>query len=230
MPPPRPPSGGGPVVPIVIAAVVLVLVVIGAGAFVLLAAGDDDDDDTRRRLSSLPTSTPSSLTTDGPTSSPGSHPSFILKPTVTSSQGNTFTRVGVRTESCTSRANATLQRRLRSYPCTDQLYSAVYANSSRTIVTVISILEVADASSANLVSSATYSEGWPQLLKPSSGSGLEVGQVSEYWTRSWPVGNHVVYAQSYWASGAPPGGRTGSVYLTGGELGQEITGEVRSGI
>lgn len=229
IPPPRPSGGGGALVPLLIIGAVLVLVVIGAGAFVVLS--EDDDDPPTRRLA-LPTPTSTSLTTDGPVPSTGAGtaPYAILEPTVTTAQGNTFTRVGTRTESCTLRANATLARRLATYPCTDQLYSAVYANSSRSIITVISILKVADSSSASLVSSATYSEGWPKLLKPAVSSGLpQLSQEPGFWTRSWPVNNYVVYAQSYWASGGSAGERNGSVYNTAGDLGQEIVSEVRIG-
>jgi hypothetical protein len=228
-PPPRPPSSGGsgPLIALLVVVVVLVLVVVSVGLIVVLG-GDDDDD--RRLTIATPTSSP--LATDDPTTGTGAgtSPTAVLTSTITTSQGNTFTRVGTRTESCSTRANTTLLRRLETYPCTDQVYSAVYANSSRSIITVISILEVADDSSARLVSSATYSEGWPKLLKPAAGSGLaQLDQEPGFWTRSWPVGNQVVYAQSYWASGGSPGGRTGSVYAAAGELGLDVSNEVRTG-
>ncbi|MFD0852100.1 hypothetical protein ACFQ07_07705, partial [Actinomadura adrarensis] len=181
MPPPPPSSGGsGALIALLVVGVVLVLVVVSAGLIIVL--GDDDDDD--RRIA-IPTPTSSSLVTSEPTSETGAgaSPTAVLTSTITTSQGNTFTRVGTRTESCSTRANSTLLRRLETYPCTEQMYSAVYANSSRSIITVISIVEVADDSSARLVSSATYSEGWPKLLKPAAGSGLaQLDQEPGFWT------------------------------------------------
>jgi hypothetical protein len=229
-PPPRPPSGGGgALVPLLIAGVVLVFVVIGAGAFVILNSGEDDP----RRTITLPTPTSSLLPTETPTRDTtvgsGGDPASVLKPTLETARGNTFTRVGTtRTDSCTARANSTLQTRLRTYPCTDLLHSAMYANSTRTIVTVISVMELGSSAAATGVSSAVYSEGWPELLKPTVSSGLpQLDDDPAFWTRTWTLNNKVIYAQSYWARGGSVGDRSGSVYTTAGELGVEVTNVLR---
>jgi hypothetical protein len=228
-PPPRQSGGSGALVPLLIAGAILVLVVIGAGAFVVLS-GDDDDDPIRN--STLPTSTsssrPTETSTGDTTQGSGGDPSGVLKSTLTTARGNTFTRVGTRTDSCTSRANSTLLTRLRTYPCTDQLYSAVYANPTRTIVTVISVMELSSSAAATGISNAVYSEGWPELLKPADSSGLpQLDDEPAFWTRTWTLGNKVIYAQSYWARGGEVGDRTGSVYTTAGELGVEVTNTLR---
>ncbi|GAA3969133.1 hypothetical protein GCM10023085_59320 [Actinomadura viridis] len=207
----------------------LVLVVIGAVGFVLF--GDDDDGD--RPPVTLPTATIPSLSTDLPTSTPttpgtGGDPSSVLKPTIQTARGNTFTQVGTRTDTCTARANSTLLTRLRTYPCIGTMKSAVYASPTRNIVTVISIMEVSSSTAARSISSATYSKGWPKLLKPSTTSGLpQLNQEPSYWTRTWTLDSRVIYAQSYWARGGSIGDRSGSVYTTAGELGVEITNTLR---
>jgi len=227
-PPPRPPSGGGPLVPLLIIGAVVLLVVIGLGGFIVFSGGDDDDDPITtlpRPTSSLPTS---DTATPDTTTGSGADPAGVLDSTIDTAQGNTFRQVGTRTDSCTSRANSTLLTRLRTYPCTDQLYSAVYANETRTIVTVISIMEVSSSSAASRVSSATYSKGWPKLLKAATSSGLpQLSKEPPYWTRTWTLDNQVIYAQSYWARGGAVGDRTGSVYRTAGELGVEVTNTLR---
>jgi hypothetical protein len=225
-PPPPRKGGGGALVALLIAGAILVLVVIGAGAFVVLG-GDDDDDDP---IITAPTPTRSSLTTDEPTTTTtgGTDPSGVLKSTIRTATGSTYTQVGTRTGTCTARANSTLATRLRIYPCTDNLYSAVYASPTRNIVTVVSIMKLSSASSASRVSSAVNSEGWPKLLKPATTSGLpQLSTEPDFWTRAWTLDSRVVYAQSYWARGGATGGREGSVYKAAGDLGTEVVNTLR---
>jgi membrane-bound inhibitor of C-type lysozyme len=152
----------------------------------------------------------------------------VLKSTIETARGTTFTQVGTRTDSCTARANTKLLTRLQTYPCTEQLYSAVYANPSRNIITVVSIMELSSSSAATSVSSAVYSEGWPKLLKPATSSGLpQLSEEPDFWTRTWRLDNRVIYAQTYWARGGSVGDRTGSIYTTAGELGVEVTNALR---
>ncbi|MFI0372739.1 hypothetical protein ACH35V_33170 [Actinomadura sp. 1N219] len=224
-PPPRPPrSGGGALVPLLIIGVVGVLALVGIGAFFVLESDDDDPP----RTSSLPSYTPSSPI-DSPEPRPtessggGSDPASILGPTIRTAKGNTFTRAGTRTASCTSRANTKLRSALSTYPCIGVMHSAVYANPSRNIITSVSIAKFSSPSAASSISRVTSSKGWPLLLTPSDASGLPQPRANPaYWTRSWPQGSSVVYAQSYWSSGAQTGGRTGSVFTTAGEIGVEV--------
>jgi hypothetical protein len=223
MPPPRK-SGGGALVVMLIVGAMLVLVLIGIGAFVVLGGDDDDYDPPIARPTSRLTPP-----TDGPTTSTGgSDPTGVLKSTIRTATGSTYTQVGTRTASCTARANTTLITRLRTYPCTDSLHSAVYASPTRNIVTVISIMKLSTSSSASAVSSAVNSEGWPKLLKPAAGSGLPtLSEEPDFWTRAWTLDSRVVYAQSYWARGGATGGREGSVYNAAGELGKEVVNTLR---
>ncbi|TDD32536.1 hypothetical protein E1287_22385 [Actinomadura sp. KC06] len=202
-----------------------VLALVGIGAFFVLESDDDDPS----RTSSFPSYTPPSSTIDSPEPRPtessggGSDPASILGPTIRTAKGNTFTRAGTRTASCTSRANTKLRSALSTYPCIGVMHSAVYANPSRNIITSVSIAKFSSPSAASSISRVTSSKGWPLLLTPSDASGLPQPRANPaYWTRSWPQGSSVVYAQSYWSSGAQTGGRTGSVFTTAGELGVEV--------
>jgi len=225
-PPPPPRGGGGALVPLLIIGVVVVLAVIGVGTF-LIVSGDDDG-----RTTAFPSYTPYSPPT--PTYSPAPTPTRsagttgdlteVLSTTIETAKGNTFTRAGTRTASCTGRANARLRTVLRSHPCTGPMYSAVYADPAKKIITSVSILTLSSPSAASSVSQVTEDKGWPLLLTPSNASGLPQPRPDPaYWTRSWTQGSRVIYAQSYWATGAATGGRTGSVFATAGELGVEVT-------
>ncbi|QXJ23962.1 hypothetical protein AGRA3207_005196 [Actinomadura graeca] len=213
--------------PLLIIGAVVVLALVGVGAFVLLK--DDGKDDPPPVTLASPTSPlftapsvePSPTTTGGGTTS---DPSTVLSETVRTAQGNTFTRAGTRTESCITRANSKMLSELSTNPCIGSMYSAVYANPSRTIITAISIAKFASPSAASTVGNATNQQGWPKLLTPSDASGLPQPRANPaYWTRTWTRGSNVIYAQSYWSSGGPTGGRTGSVFATAGEIGVEIT-------
>ncbi|MER7546474.1 hypothetical protein [Actinomadura sp.] len=232
--PPPNPRRGGALVPLLIIGTVLVLAVIGTGAFLVLG-GDDDDP---ARTASLPSASlpaasqsPAGGPTDEPTAEPtptsssggAVDPAGVLTRTIRTAKGNTFTRAGTRTESCETRANSVLLPALRRHPCVGDMYSAVYANPSKQIITAVSILKFASPSDAALVKGYTSREGWPKLLTPSVASGLPQPKADPaYWTRTWTQGSTVVYAQSYWSSGGPTGDRTGSVFATAGELGVEV--------
>ena len=218
-PPPTPPrsgGGGGALIALLLVGALLVLVVIGAGVFVLVS--DDDDDPPIAR----PTASPTTADPSRPPTT--SDMSTILKPTITTAQGNTFTRAGIiRNGSCVSRADADLLRALRVNGCVQNMDSALYTNSSRTVVVVISILKFADAAAASAVSDETSEGANPVLLLPPPGSGLPaLTRTPPSWTRSWTRSEYVIYAQGYWASGSDPGGRTGTVFNTAGELGIEV--------
>lgn len=225
--PPPPRSGGGALVPLLIIGVVLVLALVGVGAFFILSGNDDND-----RSVAVPSSTPyspryssSPEATSTPTSeTPSGDLSEVLSTTIRTAKGNTFTRAGTRTQSCTSRANDRLRTALRAHPCTGPMYSAVYADPDKKIITAVSVMTLADPSAASSVSRATTEKGWPLLLTPSNASGLPQPQPDPaYWTRSWTQGSRVIYAQSYWTTGAATGGREGRVFATAGELGVEVT-------
>ncbi|GLZ14649.1 hypothetical protein Acsp04_48840 [Actinomadura sp. NBRC 104425] len=225
-PPPKSDGAGGVIIALLLGGGFLVLVLI-VGVVVVLASGDDDDDRTSPPVTVSTSSTYSPYSTPT-TSAGGIDPKGVLTPTIRTARGNTFTRVGTRVDSCTARANSTMLERLRLYPCTDQMYSAVYANPSRTIVTVISVVQTGSSTDANGLSRAVYSEGWPRLLKPSDDSGMpQLSQEPSSWTRAWTLDSTIVYAQSYWARGGSVGDRTGSVYNTAGELGVEVTNTLR---
>ncbi|MBT2208173.1 MULTISPECIES: hypothetical protein [Actinomadura] len=229
-PPPPRRSGGGAAVPLLIVGGMVLLALIGVGAFVVLNSGDDKDDPPAITFpSARPTYTPPSTGSiePSPTTSlggGGSDPTSLLSATVRTAKGNTFTRAGTRTESCITRANTKLLSRLRTDPCIGSMYSAVYANPSRTIITSVSIAKFATPSAASRIGNATDAQGWPKLLTPSDASGLPQPRANPaYWTRTWTRGSSVIYAQSYWTHGGATGGRTGSVFATAGELGVEIT-------
>ncbi|MFA1550845.1 hypothetical protein [Actinomadura chokoriensis] len=226
--PPPPRGGGGALIPLLIIGVVVVLAVVGVGTFLVVSSDDDG------RTSAFPSYTPYSPPTPTyspieptPTRSTGGtpgDPSGVLSATVRTAKGNTFTRVGTRTQSCTSRANSRLRTALRTYPCTGLMQSAVYADPAKKIITSVSIMTLSSPSAASSVSRVTTDKGWPLLLTPSTASGLPQPRPDPaYWTRSWTQGSRVIYAQSYWSSGSATGGREGSVFATAGELGVEIT-------
>lgn len=225
-PPPRR-GGGGPLVPLLIFGLVGILAVLGLGTFLVLESNDDDPE----RTSTLPTYNPATPSyspeprpTQSRTSRTPSNPSSVLSATVRTAKGNTFTRVGTRTASCTGRANTKLRAALRSHPCVGVMHSAVYANPAKKIITAVSIAKFSSPSAASSVSRVTADKGWPELLTPSDASGLRQPRPDPaYWTRSWTQGSNVIYAQSYWSTGSATGGRTGSVFATAGELGVEIT-------
>ncbi|MGH3242679.1 MAG: hypothetical protein ACRDNL_20045 [Spirillospora sp.] len=214
-------------VPLLLIGAAAVFAVIGIAVFVVVV---NDDDDEPRRTTSFPSSypsytPPSSLSSPDPTtSSGGSDPASILGPTIRTAKGNTFTRAGTRTASCTSRANTKMRAALSTNPCIGTMQSAVYANPSKMIITSVSIAKFSSPSAASSVSRVTSDKGWPLLLTPSDASGLPQPKADPaYWTRSWARGSSVIYAQSYWSSGTATGGRTGSVFETAGELGTEVT-------
>ncbi|MEU5876594.1 hypothetical protein [Spirillospora sp. NPDC047279] len=217
-PPPRPPSGGGPLIPLLIIGAVLVVIVVAAGAFVVLSADDDDPPVT------LPTPTTGVPTPTTSQSATTEDLSTILKTTVSTAGGTTFTRAGgIRSGSCVARAGAELQRALRTNSCSQDMQSALYTNPSRQIVTVVSVLRFADSSAAAAVNDETSEGADPTLLLPPSGSGLPtLSRNPSSWTRSWTRGQFVIYSQGYWASGSDAGERNGTVYTTSGELGIEI--------
>ncbi|MFG2084971.1 MULTISPECIES: hypothetical protein [unclassified Spirillospora] len=225
-PPPRR-GGGGPLVPLLIFGLVGVLALLGLGAFVVLESNDDDPDGT----TTFPTYTPATPSyspeprpTESRTSETPSTPASVLSTTIRTAKGNTFTRAGTRTSSCTSRANTKLRAALHSHPCVGVMHSAVYANPTKKIITAVSIAKFSSPSAASSVSRVTSDKGWPKLLTPSDASGLRQPRPDPaYWTRSWTQGSNVIYAQSYWSTGAATGGRTSSVFATAGELGVEIT-------
>ncbi|WP_433466553.1 hypothetical protein [Spirillospora sp. CA-128828] len=223
-PPPRRSGGGGALVWLLIVGAVLVLAVVGTGA-VLVLGGDDDDSDRTSTLPSTSVPTYQSTTEPSPTSSGGAvDPSGVLGRTIRTAKGNTFTQAGTRTESCITRANSVLLPALRTHPCVGSMYSAVYASPSRQIITSVSILKFATSTDASIVKGYTNQEGWPKLLTPSDASGLPQPRADPaYWTRTWTQGANVIYAQSYWSSGGPTGGRDGSIFATAGELGVEVT-------
>ncbi|XVQ11680.1 hypothetical protein ACQP1W_03590 [Spirillospora sp. CA-255316] len=203
-------------IPLLIVGALLVLVVVGAGVFIVVSRDDDDPDPIAVTSTSPSASTSQQATT--------SDMSTILKPTITTAQGNTFTRAGViRNGSCISRADADLLGALRSNACVQNMDSALYTNNTRTVVTVISILKFADATAAAAVSDETSEGANPTLLLPPSGSGLPaLTRTPPSWTRSWTRSEYVIYAQGYWASGSDPGSRTGTVFNTAGELGVDV--------
>ncbi|GAA4234934.1 hypothetical protein GCM10022254_40990 [Actinomadura meridiana] len=229
--PPPPRGGGGAIVLVLIFGAVALLAVVGIGAFVIL--GDDDGDDPRTTSArptesaySPPTATERPSTPDpSPTeSSGGSDPSSVLGPTIRTAKGNTFTRAGTRTSDCVSRANSKLRTALRSSPCVGNMYSAVYADPAKRIITSVSIARFSSSTAASGISRLTNTKGWPLLLTPSDASGLPQPRSDPaYWTRSWTQGANVIYAQSYWTTGNDTGGRTGRVFTTAGELGVEVT-------
>ncbi|MQY04450.1 hypothetical protein [Actinomadura macrotermitis] len=223
-PAPRPPSGGGGGIVVLLIAGVLVVLVVLVGAFVVLA----DDDKPDGRTLTLPSST----YTPGPGYSPEptpttrgttSDPTTLLSPTIRTARGNTFTRVGTRTGSCTSRANSKMAPIVRVNPCVGDMNSAVYANPARTIITVVSIMKVGSSSQAAAVSRGVYQSAWPILLTPSDNSGLtQLKKEPGFWTRTWTRGSSLVFAQSYYTEGGASGGRSGPVFTTAGELGVEV--------
>ncbi|MWA06010.1 hypothetical protein F8568_037800 [Actinomadura sp. LD22] len=228
-PPPPQRGGGGALVPLLIIGVVAVLGIVGVGAFFILR--DDDKPDRTVVMPSLTHLNPSSGSTYSPLPTPTTSlgggtgdPSTVLSRTIRTAKGHTFTQAGVRTESCTTRANAKLLTVLRTHPCVGLMHSAVYANPTKTIITSVSIMTLGSSSAAITVKGATDQSGWPKLLTPSDASGLPQPRANPaYWTRTWSQGRNVIYAQSYWKSGGPTGGRTGSVFATAGELGVEVT-------
>ncbi|MEU8123221.1 hypothetical protein AB0C21_31295 [Spirillospora sp. NPDC049024] len=230
-PPPPPPRGGAStLVWLLLVGSVLAVAIVGTVA--VLVFGDDDKEPARTlslpSTTRLPTleSTTEPTTQPTPTRSSGGavDPSGVLSRTITTAKGNVFTQAGTRTESCTTRANSVLLPALRRHPCVGSMYSAVYANPSKQIITSVSILKFATSTDASIVKGYTNQEGWPKLLTPSDASGLPQPKADPaYWTRTWAQGSTVVYAQSYWSNGGPTGGRTGSVFATAGELGVEVT-------
>lgn len=224
---PPPPRGGGSfLVPLLIFGVVAIIAVVGVGAFLVLGSGDND------RTTTFPTYTPYTPPTPyssepTPTSTSGGtsgDPSGVLSATIRTAKGNTFTRAGTRTQSCTNRVNARLRTALQTYPCIGPMYSAVYANPSKQIITSVSVLTFSSPAAASSISQTTNDKGWPLLLTPSDASGLPQPRPDPaYWTRSWSQGSRVIYAQSYWSSGGATGDQTGAVFATAGELGVEVT-------
>ncbi|GAA2426961.1 hypothetical protein GCM10010191_44550 [Actinomadura vinacea] len=205
-------------IPLLIVGALLVLVIVGAGVFfVVRGDGDDDNEPIATRTTASPSTNSSQQATT-------SDMSTILKPTISTAQGNTFTRAGViRNGSCISRADADLLGALRSNACVQNMDSALYSNSTRTIITVVSILKFADATAAAAVSDETSEGANPTLLLPPPGSGLPaLTRTPPSWTRSWTRSEYVIYAQGYWASGSDPGSRTGTVFNTAGELGVDV--------
>ncbi|MDL4814882.1 hypothetical protein [Actinomadura opuntiae] len=228
-PPPPRRSGGGALVPLLIIGVVAVLAIVGVSAFFLLS-GDDETDDPPVAMPTLTHITPSTETSSlpSPRASVGGggtgDPASVLSRTIRTAKGNTFTQAGTRTESCVTRANTKLLTALRRHPCVGLMHSAVYANPGRTIITSVSIMTLGSSSAAISVKGVTDQSGWPKLLTPSDASGLPQPRANPaYWTRTWSQGRNVIYAQSYWKSGGPTGGRTGQVFATAGELGVEVT-------
>ncbi|QFG22048.1 hypothetical protein F7P10_13890 [Actinomadura sp. WMMB 499] len=204
----------------------VVIAVAAIGAFLVIASDDDRPD--RIAVDARPSYTPSYRPSEEPTRASSGDLSSVLGTTVETAKGNTFTRAGTRTESCTGRANDELRAVLRDHPCGGPMRSAVYANPGKKIITTVSILEFPTTTAAEAVKEATSSDGWPELLTPSKESGLPQPESKpSYWTRTWAVNGRVVYAQSYWADGRSPGGRDGDVYATAGELGVEITNVLR---
>ncbi|WP_192809394.1 flagellar basal body-associated FliL family protein [Actinomadura montaniterrae] len=217
--------------PLLIIGVVAVLGIVGVGAFFILRSDDDDKPDRTVVMPTVTHLNPSSGSTYSPlptptTSSGGGSgdPASVLSRTIRTAKGHTFTQAGVRTESCVTRANAKLLTALRRHPCVGLMHSAVYANPTKTIITSVSIMTLGSPSAAITVKGVTDQSGWPKLLTPSDASGLPQPRPNPaYWTRTWSQGRNVIYAQSYWKSGGPTGGRTGSVFATAGELGVEVT-------
>ncbi|GAA1559514.1 hypothetical protein GCM10009678_48100 [Actinomadura kijaniata] len=214
-PPPPPPSGSGPLVPLLLVGAVVVLALVAIGAFVVIG-GDDGE---RRRVLPPPLTTPSYSPSTSTTTMDS-----VLKPIVSTAAGSTFTRAGtIRTGSCISRADSDLVTALRGNSCVDDMSSALYTNSSRTIVVVVSVLKFTDSTTAVSVNNATSRGANPTVLLPPTGSGLPaLPRQPSVWNRSWAQGQYVVYAQGYNANGTDPGSRTGLVFTTAGELGREI--------
>ncbi|MBO2454331.1 hypothetical protein J4573_45100 [Actinomadura barringtoniae] len=224
--PPRPPSGSGPLIPLMIIGGVILVVIVAVGAFFVLR-DDGKKDNPPVVLPSTsggypsPTESPSSSTSQSATTS---DMSTILKPTVSTAAGTTYTRAGIiRTGSCASRAGSDLAKALVGHSCVQDMQSALYSNPDRSVVTVVSILKFADATNAQAVNDKTSDGADPTLLLPPSGSGLPaLSRNPSSWTRSWTKGSYVIYSQGYYASGKDAGERNGTVYTTSGELGIEI--------
>lgn len=213
---------------IVIAVAAVLLIGGGIAAFVLTSG----DDKPKRHVAvlpppSAPPSGPSGRTS--PTTPAGgggggsSDPFSILKSTITTAKGHTFTQAGTRYESCVLRANSQLLTTLRIHPCSGRMASGVYLNSSRTIVTVLSIARFSTAADARSVVRSVDSHAEPRLLGPAKSSGIPVLRGDpERWTRTYSQGSSVVFAQSYYARGGAVGGSAGPVNLTASELGVEV--------
>ncbi|RFU39481.1 hypothetical protein DZF91_22255 [Actinomadura logoneensis] len=227
-PPPAPPGGGGSggaVIFIVIAVVALVLIGGGVGAMVLLSG----DDKPKRHVAVVPPSAaPSSPSGLGkrPTSGGGggtSDPWSILTRTIRTAKGNSYTQAGTRSEPCVLRANTQLLSTLRAHPCTGRMASGVYLNSSRTIVTVLSLARFGSPADARAVVNSLSRHAEPKLLGPSKSSGIPLLRGNpERWTRTYSRGSSVVFAQSYYARGGAAGGAAGPVNQTASELGVEV--------
>jgi len=222
--PPRPPSGSGPLIPLMIIGGVIVVIIVAIGAFFVLK-DDGKKDNPPVVLPSTSGGYPSpSASPSTSQSATTSDLSTILKPTVSTAAGTTYTRAGIiRTGSCSSRAGADLTKALVGHSCIQDMQSALYSNPDRTVVTVVSILKFADATNAQAVNDKTSEGADPTLLLPPSGSGLPaLSRNPSSWTRSWTKGSYVIYSQGYYANGKDAGERNGTVYTTSGELGIEI--------
>ncbi|POM26836.1 hypothetical protein BTM25_12440 [Actinomadura rubteroloni] len=222
-PPPPPPrnSGAGVLIALLAGGGLVVVIIIAVVIVVVANSGDKP-----RRHITLPTYSPPTFSVPTPTTTSSTSGGIdgVLGATIRTAKGNTFTRAGTKEATCSSRADKELTPVFSRYPCVGLMRSAVYANSSRTVMTVISIAQFADESTASSVSDATNQGAAPILLMPSIESGLpRLGREPESWTRSWTQGARIIYAQSYWASGAATGGREGTVYVTAGELGTEVS-------
>ncbi|MCP2343614.1 hypothetical protein [Actinomadura rupiterrae] len=231
-PPPGPPrsGGGGAALAIILGVVALVVIVGGVGAFVLLSGGDKKP---KRHVAVLPppvTSAPSYTPPSSGSTPPAggggggsADPWSILTRSIRTAKGNTFTQEGTRYESCVLRANTQMLSTLRTHPCTTRMASGVYLNSSRTIVTVLSIAKFESAVDARAVVRSIDLHAEPRLLGPAKSSGIPVLRGDpERWTRTYSQGSSVVFAQSYYARGGAAGGAAGPVSLTAAELGVEV--------
>ncbi|MFC5184019.1 flagellar basal body-associated FliL family protein [Actinomadura harenae] len=207
---------------------ILVLIGGGVGAFFLFSG----DDKPKRHVAIIPSVPPPSLT--GRPTSPAAgggggggggttDPWSILTRTIRTAKGNTFTQEGTRYESCVLRANTRMLTTLRAHPCNGRMASGVYLNSSRTIVTVLSLARFETVADARSVVRSLNVRAEPKLLGPAKSSGIPVLRGDpERWTRTYSQGPSVVFAQSYYARGGAVGGSAGPVNLTASELGLEL--------
>ncbi|ROO91105.1 hypothetical protein EDD29_8852 [Actinocorallia herbida] len=202
--PPHPPAKSRTGLLIALGAIVAVVVVLGAGAVALTVLDGEDPapkvpEVTMPSVSVPPIPTVSVPPVDVPTLPADSTPKQvpdILKASVKTAFGTTYTRAGTSSGKCPSIAPKALRKVLEKNPCIGRYKGAVYSSPKKDAVVTVVIMPLKNADAAAALKRAGK---LPYLIAPKKGSGVKSFGTSpvQTWYQVHIEGNLALFTMAY---------------------------------
>ncbi|GAB2816195.1 hypothetical protein GCM10022221_12640 [Actinocorallia aurea] len=227
--PPPPPLAPKPnPVVFAIGAITAIVVVLVAGLVAMHFVRSDDEkkppEVSMPSVSVPPMPTVSAVPTEAPTLPAASEPRQvpdILKASVKTAFGTTYTRAGTASGKCPSIAPKALRKALAKNPCIGQYRGAVYSSPKKDAVVTVIIMPLKNADAAAAVKRAGK---YPYLIAPKKGSGVKSFGKSpvQTWSQIQIKGNLALFAMAY-RSDMGKTDKGGVANKASGELGAELS-------